>query len=67
MKLAKMVATMRYHHHANMVELINVGNQLGIISDEKAEAKNRDHVMVIFNDILPRLGVDTSKLVEDEQ
>jgi hypothetical protein len=38
-----------------MIDLVNAGNQIGLIKDEKAERINRDHVMTIMTDILPRI------------
>lgn len=61
MNLPKIVAKMRLRYHANMIDVVNVGNQLGIISDEKAEEMNKNHAMTIFTDILPRLGIDVFK------
>ncbi len=61
MTLSTMVAKMRFKFHANAVDWNNVLNQLNIISDDKAEAKIKDHVMTIVNDILPRLGYDVEK------
>lgn len=61
MNLPKVVAKMRFHYHANMIDAVNIGNQLGFISDEKAEEKNKHHAMTIFTDILPRLGIDVFK------
>ena len=61
MNLPKIVAKMRLHYHANLIDVVNVGNQLGIISDEKAEEMNKHHVMTIFTDIFPRLGIDVFK------
>ena len=57
------VAKMRFYYHANLIDLNNVLNQLGIRSDEKAEEVAKKHVMTIFTDICPRLGINfTSKL-----
>lgn len=55
MDLPKLVAKLRLQYHANLLDVNNVLNQLHIISDEKAEESNRQHTMVIFNDILPRI------------
>ena len=55
MGLAEKVAKMRYHYHLNAIEINNVLNQLGLRKDDVAEEKAANHVMTIFNDILPRL------------
>lgn len=64
MDITKRVAKMRLNHHANMVSLNNVLNQLHIISDETAEQRNKDHVMIILTDIAPRLGKNVGALFE---
>ena len=53
--LAKYVAKAREGYHTNMIELVNVGNQLKLISDEKAENANKHHTMTLVNDVWPRL------------
>lgn len=53
--LSEFVAKMRYQYHLNAIELVNVANQLGLIKNDKAEKKNKSHVMKVFNDILPRI------------
>lgn len=55
MGISEKVARMRLYYHANVVEVNNVLNQLNIISDEKAEEIAEKHVMLIVNDILPRI------------
>lgn len=67
MNLPKTVANMRYHYHLNMIDVCNALNQLHLMSDEKAENRNKNHVMIIFNDCLPRLGKDMSFLKDDEE
>lgn len=61
MDITKKVAKMRFNYHASMLDVNNVLNQLGLRSDEKAEEVGKRHTMVIFNDILPRLGYDMNK------
>ena len=53
--LANRVAKAREVYHMNMIELVNVGNQLKLIKDEKAEDMNKRHVMTLVNDVWPRL------------
>lgn len=55
MGISEKVARMRFHYHANVVEINNALNQLHIISDEKAEEIAEKHVMIVINDILPRI------------
>jgi len=55
MSLATRIAKVRLSYHASMIDLVNAGNQIGLIKDEKAERMNRDHVMTIMTDILPRI------------
>ncbi len=66
MDISKKVAKARFMYHANACSIVNVLNQLGLMSDEKAEASNKKHVMTIVNDICPRLGIDTEKVFEEE-
>lgn len=55
MEMSRIVATIRLHYHANVVDIVNSLNQIGIIPDEKAETINKKHTMLIVNDIAPRL------------
>lgn len=55
MSLARKIAKARMVYHTNMVELVNVGNQLGLIKDEKAEKANKHHVMTLITDVWPRI------------
>lgn len=65
MGLPEKVAIMRFKYHANMTSVVNVANQLHIISDDKAEKLNANHVMTIFTDILPRLtGLSAEGVLE---
>lgn len=61
MDLAKKVAVMRFKFHANMTSIVNVANQLHILTDDKANEMNKHHVMECF-DALERLGYDLSNL-----
>ena len=58
MGLAEKITKARLSYHANMIEINNVLNQLHIRNDEKAEAVAKKHTMVIFEDIMPRLGLN---------
>lgn len=55
MDLPRKVAMVRMIYHVNMIDVINVGNQLGLIKDEKAEERNKHHVMTLINDVWPRI------------
>lgn len=58
MSISTFVEKIRFKYHANAADINNALNQMHIISDEKAEARNEKHVMTIVNDILPRMGYD---------
>ena len=58
MDIANIVTKLRFKYHANMLSVNNALNQMHFISNEKAETKNKRHTMLIFNDILPRMGYD---------
>lgn len=64
--LAKLVAKARFIYHTNAVEVVNAANQLHIISDEKAEEMNKNHVMTLFNDVMPRLGFDVQSAMRED-
>lgn len=55
MSLPNIVSIARFYYHGAMLDINNVLNQLGIRKDDKAEMIAKNHVMTIFNDILPRL------------
>lgn len=55
MDIANVVARIRRVYHENMVSIVNAGNQLHLIKDEKAEEANMNHVMTLVNDIYPRI------------
>lgn len=67
MDICRLVAKVRFNYHANACSVVNVLNQLGLMSDEKAEARNKNHVMTIVNDICPRLGLDPSKFISSDE
>jgi hypothetical protein len=57
MDIVKAVATMRFKYHSNMLDVVNVMNQLHLLSDNRAENANKHHVMECF-DALEHLGID---------
>ena len=67
MDITKVVAKMRFHYHANMLDVNNVLNQLGLRNDDKAEAIGKKHTMTILTDCLPRMGYDMEKVFGKEE
>ena len=65
--LPKTVAKIRLKYHMEMLDVNNILNQLGIMSDEKCEERQKYHTMTIFGDIFPRLGWDVSELKKEEK
>ena len=57
--ITKKVAKLRFEFHSSMLDVINVANQLHILSDNKAEMKAKYHCMECF-DALERLGYPVS-------
>lgn len=55
MDIVTKVAKMRFIYHANMLDVCNVANQLGILKDDKAEEVMKNHTMQIL-DSLERMG-----------
>ena len=68
MNIPDLVTILRFKYHANMLDVNNVLNQLGLRSDDKANEIGRRHCMTIFNDIFPRLfGWDAVKKLFEER
>ena len=68
MGMAETVAKMRFKYHLEAIEMNNVLNQLGIRSNAKADECAKRHFMTLIEDVMPRLGYDTSSLfVENEE
>ena len=65
MDITKKVAKMRFVYHANMLDVCNVLNQLGILKDDKAEEMMKNHCMKSF-DCLRRLGYDVEEFLKKE-
>lgn len=55
MDITKAVAKLRLNYHLNMLDVVNVANQLKILSDDKANLLNKDHLKEII-DCYERLG-----------
>lgn len=49
MDITKKVAALRFKYHANMLDVCNVLNQIGILKDEKAESVMKNHTMQCFD------------------
>lgn len=64
--LEKIVATIRLHYHANVIDINNTLNQLHLMSDERNEESNCRHCMILATDVWPRLGVYISRFTKDE-
>lgn len=65
MSIVTKVAKMRLNYHANMLDVCNVLNQLGILKDEKAEEVMKNHTMKCF-DAMEYMGLDPWKKNEKE-
>ena len=68
MDIVKKVAKMRFVFHANMLDVCNVLNQLGILNDDKAENVMKHHTMECF-DAMEHMGLDPcgkNKIFKDE-
>lgn len=61
MNVVKTVAKLRLWYHSNMLDVVNVANQLKLLSDKRADNSNRHHFMECV-DCFERLGYDTSKV-----
>jgi hypothetical protein len=57
MSIVSKVAKMRLTFHANMLDVCNIANQLGILKDEKAEEVMKRHTMKCF-DAMEHMGLD---------
>lgn len=56
MSIVTKVAKMRLTYHANMLDVCNVLNQLGILKDDKAEEVMKGHTMKCF-DAMEHMGL----------
>ena len=66
MDITKKVAALRFKYHANMLDVCNVLNQIGILKDEKAESVMKNHTMQCF-DCLERLGYPIEKFLKEQE
>ena len=65
MSIVTKVAKMRLPFHANMLDICNVANQLGIMKDSKAEAVMKWHTMKCF-DAMEHMGLDVKRFMESK-
>ena len=65
MSIVTKVAKMRLLFHANMLDVCNVANQLGILKDSKAEVVMKGHTMKCF-DAMEHMGLDIKKFMESK-
>lgn len=65
--LPETVAIARFKYHSNMLDVVNVANQLHILSDDKAERLNKKHCMTIVEDLLPRItGLSVEEILNKD-
>lgn len=64
MDVTKVVAKLRLGYHLNMLDVCNVANQLHLLSDEKANMKNKNHLKECL-DCYERLGYNLPKELRD--
>lgn len=60
MSIVEKVAKMRLHYHATMLDVYNVANQLGVLSNEKAEKIMKKHTFQCF-DAMEHMGIKVYK------
>lgn len=66
MSLPTKVAKMRFMYHANMLDVYNVLNQLGIVKDDRAERVMKNHCMKSL-ECLERLGYPVQEALKKEE
>lgn len=64
MDITKVVAKLRLGYHLSMIDFCNVANQLHLLSDKKADLKNKNHLKECL-DCYERLGYNLSKEFKD--
>lgn len=55
MDITKKVARLRLGYHLNMIDVVNVANQLHLMSNNKADLANKNHLKALI-DCYDRLG-----------
>lgn len=66
MSIVTKVAKMRLNYHATMLDICNVANQLGILTDEKAEEVMKKHTFKCF-DAMEHMGLDPYGAMKEEE
>ena len=66
MSMVTKVAKARLIFHANMLDVGNVLNQLGILDDKKANEFNKKHCMACF-DAMEHMGLDPYGYISKEE
>lgn len=64
MDITKTVARLRLVYHLNAIDFCNVANQLHLLSDEKAELKNKNHFKECL-DCYNRLGYKLPEVLKN--
>ena len=64
MDITKMVAKLRLGYYLNMIDFCNVANQLHLLSNEKADLKNKNNLKGCL-DCYERLGYNLPKEFKD--
>lgn len=63
MSIVTKVAKVILFFHANMLDICNVANQLGILKDDKAEEVMKGHAMECV-DAMEHMGLNVKKYLE---
>lgn len=64
MDITKKVAELRLNFNLNMIDICNVANQLHLLSDEKTNLKNKNHLKACL-DCYERLGYNLPQAFVD--
>lgn len=64
MDITKVVAKARLEYHLNMIDICNVANQLHLLSNDKADRANENHLKKVL-DCYERLGVQLPRFMVD--
>lgn len=67
MSISTAVTKMRFEYHTNFIEVCNVLNQLHILPDKVANRVMKKHFMIVVEDVLPRMGIQTDFLFEEDE
>lgn len=67
MDITKKVAKLRFGYHANMLDVCNVLNQVGILKDDKAEEVMKDHTMKCMDCLARMHNTTVEELVKEKK